>query len=522
MKQLIASMSIFRQPRGLRRSETVKAKILLLCAGFAITPLLSAQVNCSNYVKLQTNSVLAQLKVNQGPLVCQFPFNANALAQTYFGGNGVTSAAQLGIFTGLSQSFASVTAPLNASIASQLSQLPMPSASAGTIQFKLPGSDVPQPFNNLGPLLTDRPDTLPKRHFFLSFAYQHFNFTEIDGLGLSSLNLASSVSSGPSGGLPAPNSPTQDCTQEGASCGTLYAGLQSSVSFQLDQYIALLTYGLTNSTEISVAVPINSVSTKTTSSQYNSYFYVPANSSNATPAQYLPLAQYDPKNPQGQTPLQTSGSATGVGDVMVNVKQMLLGEVGRYAVAAGAQFRFPSGDANNYLGSGAYGANIYGIVEYRASYKGHGIAPHLKFGYQWNGQSQIMDIQSPPHLRLPGGLDYAFGSDFGILRTLSFAVDGVGHQYVNAPVLNSSSLSMPAVPSQQMGFINIPNPSNPSLPTVSNGTTTYTTFNFSGGFKWMPPGVKNHIVIYGNVLVPVNDVGLHSDPVPMAGIAFIK
>lgn len=500
----------------------MKAKMLLLSAAFALTPLLSGQVNCTSYTQFDTH-FQPVLNVSQGPLVCQYPFNATALAQTYFGGNitqiekNPTTEA---IFIGLVAAGGAVTAPFNASIASQLAQLPMPSAAVGTVTLKSSPTDVGSPYDNLGPILADRPDTLPKHGLFLSFAYQHFNFTEIDGIGLGSVSLAAVLHNTPTPSNYNGNTGTINCTANPSLCGDFYVGLRTNINMNLNQYIALLTYGLTHSTDISVAVPINSVTVKTTSSQYNAFFYGPYSTAQGqfSSPQYTELAIYDPNHPSAQTPLVTSGSANGIGDVTVNIKQMLLGKEGRYALAAGVLLRFPSGDSSNYLGSGAYGANIYALMEYRGTYKSMNIAPHLKFGYQWNSDSQIMDILNPPHQQLPGGLAYAFGADFGLYHhkytNVTLAIDGVGNQYVNAPVLTSSSLSLPAVPPSQATLV-IPS----SLPTVAPTTTTYATFNFSGGVKYQ---ISKHFIVYGNVLVPVNNVGLHSDPVPLVGIAFKK
>jgi hypothetical protein len=54
---------------------------------------------------------------------------------------------------------------------------------------------------------------------------------------------------------------------------------------------------------------------------------------------------------------------------------------------------------------------------------------------------------------------------------------------------------------------------------VNRINTTFTTANFSGGLKWKP-FVKQDIILYGNVLIQVNDVGLRSDPSPSGGISY--
>jgi hypothetical protein len=487
MKQRFSLTSIVRQPRGLRWSEIVKAKTLISCVAFMTAPLLSAQVNCP-----------APTATTSSPMVCQYPYNGAVLANIAFGGTLPTTpegiAAYQALLKQLTISGAGITTPINASIATQLAQLPMPSAAAGTVTLKLPGSDIGSPFNNLGPILTDRPETYPRRGFFLSFAYQHFNFTEIDGLAFNKFNLGAKAP-----GIVYP-------TNGGDITGDLYVSLQSKIDFQMDQYIGMLTYGLTRSTDITVAVPVSNVTMNVTSGQYRGYIYTPTTST------YTLLAE---PGVTAQVNNVTAGSASGIGDVTVNFKQMLFGQEGRYAGAVGAYLRFPTGDADNYLGSGCFGGNVYGIVEYRGSIHGKGIAPHVRVGYQWNGQSQLMNIQAPTSQNLPGGVNYAVGADFGLHRTFSIAIDGVGNQYVNAPVASNSIASLPSAPSSKVQ-------PNPSTIVISNpfSYNTYTTFNFSGGFKWIIPGVHNHLVLYANVMVPVNDVGLHSDPVPLVGIAF--
>jgi hypothetical protein len=180
------------------------------------------------------------------------------------------------------------------------------------------------------------------------------------------------------------------------------------------------------------------------------------------------------------------------------------GEGSRGAVAAGASARFPSGDALNYLGSGAFGGSIFGLFEYRAR-----LAPHMKLSYQWNGNSQVMNLQAPPTTGLPGGLEYAAGADFKIVRSLTLAADLLGNQFVNVPSFTSSNFDLPK-PAGQGG---IPK----TIPLTTQTNLTYTTANFSGGLKWSP---KAHFLLYGNVLLQLNNVGLRSDPVPLFGIAY--
>jgi hypothetical protein len=432
----------------------VKAKALLLFISFACLPTVYSfgQVDCLTSTKL----------------ICEFPASAGALGTISFGGKS---------YINLGEAEAN---PINASIAAQLTQLPIPSATVGVVSLQQKGSEIGVPFENLGPVLTDRPDTVGKGHLFMGFSYQHFNLSSLDGVSLGSLPVDFSFSQ------PSPFNPSD--TQ------TFYGSENNNISFTLDQYVGVATLGITKTTDISVILPFNSVALGVKSSGFQAFFYDSVSNT------------YTNESPAAGTSVSTNGTASGVGDVTVSIKQLLLGGEGsRAAVAAGASIRFPSGDALNYLGSGAVGGNAYGLFEYRAR-----LAPHLKLSYQWNGDSQVVNIQAAPTTRLPGGLQYAAGADFKVVRSLTLAFDLLGNQFVNTPSFAQTTSNLTPAPAAGSGI-------NPQFTTQTNFLNTYSTANVSAGLKWSP---FPHFLLYGNVLKQVNNVGLRSNLVPLAGIAY--
>ncbi len=434
----------------------MKAKALLLFVLFACMPTVYSfgQVDCTTSTKL----------------VCEFPFSAQYLANNSVGGTAFLNAIN------------GAATPINISIATQLTQLPVPSASVGVVTIRDKGSDVGHPFDNLGPILTDRPDTVGRKHLFIGSSFQEFNFNALDGVNLGSLLVGFTYSQN----APAPNQ---------SDIQTFYGGDTNTITFQLNQYAEMATYGLTNRTDVSLVVPINQISLRVTSYGFQSYFYDSASNQyvNVLPVEAPPS-------------LSSKGTATGIGDVTVSLKQLLLGSEGsRTAVSAGFGMRFPSGDALNYLGSGAFGGNLYGLFEYRWK-----VAPHLKLSYQWNGTSQLMNLSAPANTtRLPGGLQYDGGADIRISRPLTLAVDLLGNQFVNTP-----SFTLTTNPAQHT--TSPPAPYS-SYITVSHPPNTYTTVNFSSGLKY---SLGKHFLVYGNVLIQANNVGLRSEPVPLFGLAY--
>jgi hypothetical protein len=350
------------------------------------------------------------------------------------------------------------------------------------VSLQQAGNPFGVPFDNLGPILSDRPDTVGKHRIFAGFSYQRFNFNAIDGIDLGSL---------PVGYVSQPTAASPDLT--------IYGSETANVTFHLNQYVALVTYGLTRMTDISVIVPINDVSLAVTTSNFQTYIY------DSKANQYS-----DESRPASAGPITTSGTASGVGDVIVNVKQLLLGQEGRPpAVAVGADFRIPSGDALNYLGSGAFGFNLHGLFEYRWK-----LSPHLKIGYQWNAASQLVDINKPTNTQLPGGLQYDAGADYRVHRKLTLAADILGSQFVNTNSLVRMQNDLTPAPSTTNSNITAT-----SVTSLNPTTKTYATANVSAGLKYRP---FTHWIFYGNVLIPINNVGLRSDPVPLFGISFNK
>jgi len=440
----------------------VKAKALLLLVSFACasTACLFGQVDCTTSKKL----------------VCEFPVSASTLAANTVGN-------VQGLSPTVFELSETAARPFNSSIATQLTQLPVPSAAIGTVFFKQKGKDAPVSFENLGPILTDRPDTVGKNHLFVGFSYQHFNFNSLDGVSM--------------GRLPAGFTFSQASATNPLDTLTFYGAEGNNVGFKLNQYVGVLTYGLTKNTDVSVVVPINSVSLTATVTNFQAYEYDSASRT------------YTNLSPAAGTSAYLTGTASGIGDVTINFKQLLIGGEGRPAIAGGVMLRIPSGDALSYLGSGAVGGNAYGLFEYRKR-----LAPHLKLSYQWNGNSQVMNLQVAPNTRLPGGLQYAAGADFKVKWFLTLAGDLLGNQFVNTPSFTVTTLSPSSTPPLPVGA------GGPTSITSATGfTNTYTTINLSGGLKvYLGKG----FLLYGNVLKQVNNVGLRSDAVPLVGIAFKK
>ncbi len=412
---------------------------------------------------LSSTAALGQINCISGPasqkLVCQFPFatgvftNASALGGT----QGIQTAVQAaGVF--------------NSAIGTQVSQLPLASASAGTVVVYKDG--IPQTYNNLGPILTDRAQTVGRHRMFLGFTASQFVFTDIDGIPLGSLPFAYYVTA----------------FQQGTNTvlSNTYTTEDTKLSFKINQFIGVATFGISNRIDVSVIVPIERVSLGATT--FNSKSYI-LDSSNNLVFQYT--------NPNTYSP----GSASGIGDLTFNGKaELWKGEHG--TVSAGMNVRTPTGDDLNYLGSGAWGFNPYLVYSYLAK-----ISPHAKIGYQWNTTTELNNPTDSAggNQSLPGGMQYNVGADWAILRHITVAADLLGNQYLNSPKLVRTTEPLPDTST------------NVTLPTIVPGSSSYSINNLSTGLKW---NQFRNLVLSGNVLFQLNNNGLRSRPTPLVGISY--
>lgn len=386
-------------------------------------------------------------------LACIVPYRTNAIFTP-----GGTATTQASIFSG----------PLG----TQLSQLPLAAAAPGAVILTLGGT--PQAYPNLGPILIDRPDSVGRSRFVLGFSAQEFNFNHLDGIGIGNIPFVYQIPQG---------------------TGTGYYSQTIHTAVKYNQYVLVAAYGLPRKTDFSVVVPITRISIGVASLNPMTYTL------NSATGKWSGVTAATGN-------LYTRGSASGIGDVVLNLKHVLWGGGdSRGAAAAGVALRLPTGDALNYLGSGAAGFNLYGLAAYKAKF-----SPHVKIAYQWNAKSILLNIggNSSNDSKLPGGLQTAIGADFGATRFLTISGDVITNEFQNSPSISAGSVTLTDTNGQQ---------SVAPLPTVNNVTKSFTTANLSFGVK-LKPLKKNDLVLYGNLLTQMNDVGLRSDPSPSVGISY--
>jgi Putative MetA-pathway of phenol degradation len=188
---------------------------------------------------------------------------------------------------------------------------------------------------------------------------------------------------------------------------------------------------------------------------------------------------------------QVSGSATGIGDVVLRAKASVL-ESERFKLAVGCDVRVPSGDALNFLGSGSVGVKPFEAVSRSGRF-----SPHLNVAYQWNGDSLLAGAVPGEKGNMPEILSYAVGADMAAAKDLTVSADFLGEH-----VLNAARLA-------QVTTLGLPN--------TALAVGNFDTARGALGFKWKP--VKD-MLVSGNILAKFDHNGLHHTPVPLVGISY--
>jgi hypothetical protein len=447
--------------------------VILLCLSVGPLPLLSQ--TCSNTTKTNT-------------LVCSFP--------QLFGPGGLTLS-NPNHFAHFASSSLTTFSPLSVSIGEELSTLPLGSAGSG-VAFTYTPEHVPVPTeDSLGPIMTERAQVIGRNNLNVGAVYQYFTFGKIDGLDLRQfpavLQHAKFLING---SLP-------DYAND-------YITTNNNVGLHLNQIVLYGIYGLTNRLDVSAEIPIEQVHLSITSNDnivrtvacemtatctgggadFGEYHYFGDPTTNAEA-----LADVSATYTNG-------GDATGIGDVILRAKgEILKGE--KMAASVGIAFRLPSGDANNFLGSGTFGVAPFGAFTYRARF-----SPHVRVGYQWNGSSILAGDPTgagPAKASLPAAIIYSGGVDVRVVDRFTIAADLIGER-----VLDAQRVALGA-------YTDIAGTVLPNVPDIRPFVGDYSNDAVAAGAKVR---LTRELLLTGNVTTRVDNGGLVARVVPLVGLSY--
>ena len=299
-------------------------------------------------------------------------------------------------------------------LASQLTSLPLPSPASGfTYMFDEATGTFARSTQSFGPLLADRAETIGLRKMLVGWDYQYFSFDALEGVNLRRI----------------PAVFTHDDYQLGGGLADIVS-TSNAIKASVTQFTGLITYGAGSRTDIAVAIPLVRTSLAVISDAEIEHFGTSADSG----AHYFP----DPTSPHGygtREQFSAKGSAAGVGDVVMRVKETFLRSAHR-GFAAALEVRAPSGNEEDLLGSGAWGVKPIAIASFTAGR----LSPHVNLGYQWNGRSVLAgDPKTGRTSDLPDRVTFASGADVGVNDRLTVAFDMLADRVIDSPRLTAET-----------------------------------------------------------------------------------
>ena len=368
----------------------------------------------------------------------------------------------------------------NIAIASQLSALPLPSPASGfTYRFDADTGTFSRSTQSFGPILAERAETIGRGKTLLGYNLQAFSFDSLDGVNLQHV----------------PAVFTHDDAQLGGG-RTDVVVTDNALRLSVSQFTGLVTYGLTDRLDASVAIPLVHTSLAVASAAVIHRF--------GTTREGAAHFFADPTTPGvigDHREFSASGAATGIGDVLLRAKGTVMRR-GQNAIAAGAEVRVPSGDEDDLLGSGAWGVKPFVVLSF--PYKR--VSSHLNFGYQWNGRSMLAgDVSQQVAGDLPDRLLFAMGVDTGINDRLSLALDFLADRVLSSPQL------------EVVTFTAIGDLGSGVFEDIAFRSTSYWINNGSAGIKF---ALREGLLANFNVRFRVGGEGLADRATPLVGIEY--
>jgi hypothetical protein len=391
-------------------------------------------------------------------------------------------------------------------IATQLAILPISSPSSGfTFAYDNASGVFVRSTTSFGPIYSERADTIGRGKISFGLSYQRFRFGSLDGINIHNIPAVFShvPGTGPGG------------TDEPYEADVIKTS--NNLNLNMDQTMVYGTVGVTKNLDVSIAVPLISVRFGATSEativQVSGPTFVPAPGAPAVPNPH--------QFPNGSltNTYSSTGTAFGVGDVTIRVKENVF-QAGGLNIAAALDIRAPSGNARDFLGSGAVGIRPFVAIS-----GGKRFSPHLNLGYQWNGNSvlagnltgttvgetnEVATIQNGPATsgRLPSQYFYSGGADYGATKRLTFNFDYLGQVLVHAPRVFESSITTQNIPGGTGSL---------TLPTIAAGVDTVGLSNAAIGFKL---NIVDRLLFTADLLIRLDNKGLRQNVTPLIGVSY--
>jgi hypothetical protein len=362
-----------------------------------------------------------------------------------------------------------------AALVGQLVTVPLPAPASGfTYEFDPTLGVFNRTTQSFGPIVAERADTVGARRVSLGFASQRFTFDTVEDLDLRRV----------------PAVFTHDNAQLLGGRQDLVTTL-NSIEAKVNRFTTFVTVGVTDRLDVSAAMPL-----------LTSELTIVSTATIQRLGTTNPLTHFfrQSDGEVGNTRIFTAfGRASGLGDITFRVKGTMAKKTSG-GVAAGVDFRLPTGDALNLLGTGAVGVEPFAI----ASARFQNVSPHVNVSYQWNGASVLAgNPATGQSANFPDQLTYAAGADMSANSRLTIAFDLLGRYVRGAERLTSEDFH--ALDGQSV------------FPNIVFATDSFNALSGAAGFKI---NLIERLLLDANLVFALDNHGVRDRVTPLIAVEY--
>ncbi|MEW6511020.1 MAG: hypothetical protein AB1428_08695 [Bacteroidota bacterium] len=368
---------------------------------------------------------------------------------------------------------------LNGLVSGNVSSFPLSSTGAGVLFDFSTGVPV-RVAESTGPIFAETAKPLGKGKFMIEANYTYLDLVRFRGVPTDQMRFTFAH---------------QDVTGEGE------LGENPNESDLMDLLMDLhtragigavvATMGVTNDLDVSVAIPLITVRMSgTATAVINSFTFARLGHANH-------MFGSDTLNPVLTTQVPYDQSATGLGDVALRVKYSFV-RGSDVDLAALVEARFPTGKKEEFLGSGKATLRVWGIMSRRFG----DVTPHLNVAYSRKEASYQSDA-----------IEFRAGLDNKLFSDLTLALDVLGQFDLNKDEAVHLAPGSVTITDRVPGGLSVRNVPLSNIPDRTNDNA----LTASIGLRLSP---SDRFMIFGNVLVPLNDGGLRAMVTPTLGLSF--
>jgi hypothetical protein len=375
----------------------------------------------------------------------------------------------------------------------QFANFPLGSSTGGfTYSFNEQSGLYTRNTTSFGPAFTERAATIGRKKLSVGVNYQHTSFDTFGGQDLQDGSISFYL-------------PHTDCCSAAAPPPSLQnPGFESDVmqatltlKASTDTVGVFANYGVTDRFDVGIAIPISHVNLEAD---------VHATILRLSSADNLLVHTFVQGQNITETTFSDSGSATGIGDVLVRTKYNFLRAASTW-MSLGVDLRLPSGDSDNLLGLGTTQGKFFLI----ASSTNERISPHVNLGFTVSGEGKPETLYQFEPLGVSDEFNYAGGVEIVAHPKLTILADFIGRTLFDAGDLELETKTFPFRAGAG---------SNATAPLQTSSTNPVTGQPYeqlglrdgnlslllgTAGFKY---NAGTNLLLNANILFPLTDAGL--------------